>query len=178
MTESILQPTNQLYSFWHWDWSGQNKRPTPHPPPIMTNLGLSFIPNFSASSASKFTSIIGKFFFPPRRGCRLSGLMGTLSTCLSEYVNASWARMTPITNPTPRTADIDNRIPNVKYGWFWANGFDGIESDRLEAMVVLTFWDKGRGLRVAVNVDRGREVVNDREDRMTCWNGRRGGIVE
>ena len=28
-----------------------------------------------------------------------------------------------------------------------------------------------------VVVDRSREVVNDREDRMTCWNGSRGGIV-
>jgi hypothetical protein len=30
---------------------------------------------------------------------------------------------------------------------------------------------------VVVDVERSREVVKDREDRMTCWNGSRGGIV-
>ena len=33
----------------------------------------------------------------------------------------------------------------------------------------------GRGREVVV-VDRSREVVKDREDRRTCWNGSRGGI--
>lgn len=30
---------------------------------------------------------------------------------------------------------------------------------------------------MVVVVESSREVVNDREDRMTCWNGSRGGIV-
>lgn len=36
--------------------------------------------------------------------------------------------------------------------------------------------DVGRGRDVVV-VDRSREVVRDREDRRTCWNGSRGGIL-
>jgi hypothetical protein len=58
---------------------------TPHPPPTMTSLGLSFIARFvSSSSSSRLTSKIGKFFFPPFLGCKLNGLAGTLSECRSE----------------------------------------------------------------------------------------------
>lgn len=54
---------------------------TPQPPPRITRRGLSFMARFcSSSSSSMLTSIIGKFFGPPRRGCRLSGLTGTRPT--------------------------------------------------------------------------------------------------
>ena len=54
---------------------------TPHPPPMTTSLGLSFMALLvSSSSSSKLASMIGKFFLPPLRGLSESGLVGTRST--------------------------------------------------------------------------------------------------
>lgn len=49
---------------------------------------------------------------------------------------------------------------------------EGIEIDRLE----VTFRERARG-RVVLEVRMDLEVVRDREDRRTCWNGSLGGIL-